>query len=471
MRIPNARFKIGAAIIGILALLLLFSIVKPLLEKRTFMPSKGPGVQPDRIVLTLSEDPAASQSVTWRTSEKTTKAWAEIAIATGAPRFWRNARRLPARTERMDARNVKDAYLVANYHSVTFTDLLPDTTYAYRVGDGEHWSEWIHFRTAAAQPKPFAFLYVGDAQNDIMSLWSRLIRAGYSKAPEARFIIHAGDLVNSAHSEKEWAEWFYAGAFIHRMMPSVPVAGNHEYRPYNNQDRMTDTRRLAVQWRPQFTLPENGPAGLEETSYYFDYQGVRFLVLNSNTKREEQISWADSILANNPHPWAIATFHHPIYSASGDRDNPELRKSWKPIFDKHRLDLALQGHDHSYARGRTPAPSTNVMEGVNKLDAATGTVYVVSVSGGKMYELKPDGWESYGAKQDRAAENTQLFQVIQVEGHTLRYRAYTAVGELYDAFDLIKDPNGGPNQFVERMQEAVEERRFDNTIRYHEPES
>ena len=49
---------------------------------------------------------------------------------------------------------------------------------------------------AAAGPAPLEFIYVGDAQNDIFSMWSHLIRAGYSEAPRARFILHAGDLAN-----------------------------------------------------------------------------------------------------------------------------------------------------------------------------------------------------------------------------------------------------------------------------------
>ena len=36
----------------------------------------------------------------------------------------------------------------------------------------------------------------------------------------------------------------------------------------------------------------------------------------------------------------------------------------------------------------------------------------------------------------RAAENTQLYQIISIDGDTLRYEARTATGELYDAFRL-----------------------------------
>ena len=72
---------------------------------------------------------------------------------------------------------------------------------------------------------------------------------------------------------------------------------------------------------------------------------------------------------------------------------------------------------------------------------ATGTVYVVSVSGSKQYEAKPN-WDQYDAVRDKAGEDKQLFQVISVDGNTLSYKSYTAVGDLFDSFDLIKNENG-----------------------------
>ena len=83
----------------------------------------------------------------------------------------------------------------------------------------------------------------------------------------------------------------------------------------------------------------------------------------------------------------------------------------------------------------------------------TGSVYVVSVSGGKMYKVKP-GWEDYEALRDRVGNNKQLFQVISVDGNKLSYKSYTATGELFDAFDLIKNKNG-LNSFIERKNEAL----------------
>ena len=116
-------------------------------------------------------------------------------------------------------------------------------------------------------------------------------------------------------------------------------------------------------------------------------------------------------------------------------------------FVRQHDDLVLQGHDHSYARGR------NLPYGVSEHHEAAGTMYVVSISGPKMYELTEKRW------MDRAAENTQLYQVISVGEDTIRYQAIMVTGELYDAFDLVKR-DGMPNQLVEAVPADVPERRF-----------
>jgi 3',5'-cyclic AMP phosphodiesterase CpdA len=404
-----------------------------------------PLVVPDRIVLTWTGDPATSQAVTWRTSvheDSVSTAVAELTLATphggyGAIQGMRDsAIVLPATTETLETDLGS-----ASYHSVEFKGLLPETLYAYRVGDGANWSEWFQFRTASRQRKPFKFIYFGDAQNELKSHWSRVVRQAYKHASDARFIVHAGDLINTYNRDADWGEWFYAAGWINGMLPSIVAAGNHEY----GADEL-GARNLSAHWRPQFALPEHGPEGLEESVYYIDYQGVRIVVLNSNEQLEAQVAWLDGVLGDNPQNWTVLTFHHPVFSSADGRDNQELRALWQPIIDRHEVDLVLQGHDHTYARSR------NVRNGMSVRDDRSGTVYVVSVSGPKMYE------SSVHPLMRRIAEDTQLYQVIEIAGNELVYRAYMATGELYDAFNLTKQENG-VNKLQEKMPRGARERR------------
>lgn len=411
---------------------------------------------PDRIIRTFADDPARSIAVTWRTDASVEKAIAQVAPADAGPKF-------PARAKTVDARSVALATDLgeARFHSVVFDDLAPSTTYAYRVGDGVNWSEWVHARTASDRPEPFSFIYFGDAQNDLKSLWSRVIRGAYSDASKARFIVHAGDLVNNANRDAQWGEWFGAGGWVNAMVASIPTPGNHEYeRPRavagtpsgpDAPPKVAAKAELSRHWRPQFALPEHGPDGLKETVYYVDYQGVRIVSLNSNEDIEAQAPWLEKVLADNPNRWTILTFHHPIYSPGKDRDNPKLRDLWQPIFDRYKVDLVLQGHDHTYARTGLRVYE-NVPSGGSHRDAG-GTVYVVSVSGPKMYDLKKSDW------MHRSAEDTQLYQIISINGDSLRYEARTAVGDLYDAFDLQKQA-GRPNRLVEKIPDTPERHRL-----------
>ncbi|MCL4797437.1 MAG: fibronectin type III domain-containing protein [Bryobacteraceae bacterium] len=392
-----------------------------------------PSIFPDRIIVNWTEDPATGFSVTWRTTTQVTAASAEIAEAEDGREFAGKARRLNAMTQLYQT----DLGL-AHGHSVTFINLKPSTDYLYRVGDGENWSAWSRIRTASRTAEPLTFIYLGDAQSGILPMWSRVIREAYAHAPQARFIVHAGDLINNALRDQEWGEWHQGAGWVNQMVPSVAVPGNHEY----GRSAPEEERRLTPNWRAQFTMPANGVEGLEGTNYYIDIQGLRMIALNSYEKQQEQAAWLERVLSANPNQWTVATFHHPIYSTAQRRDNKALRELWQPIFDKYRVDLVLNGHDHVYGRTR---PVTAADEASGK----AGTVYVVSVSGIKFYELARKG------VFDRVAEDTQLFQIIRIDGGRLSYECRTAGGQLYDAFELEKR-RGRPNRFVNRVPRTPE---------------
>ena len=398
-----------------------------------------PSKDPDRIILTFNGNPSTKRAVTWRTDSSVKKAEAQIAVAGINSDFVKEASTYTANTEEFDLGLYKsNKSLIVNYHSVVFENLKPNTLYAYRVGFAENWSEWIQFKTANDTYSPTQFVYFGDAQNDILNHWSRVIRMAYKTAPDASFVIHAGDLVDSAHKDNEWAQWFKAGGFIHSQWTAIPVVGNHEFQRFDGYEG-TLPRRLSIQWRPQFTLPveENLDEKLHETVYSVEYQDILVLVLNSTGQLEEQTEYIREKLTNSDAKWKIVTNHHSVFSPAEGRDFEYARKVWKPLFEKYGVDLVLNGHDHTYARGHTPVKSQNVNEsGIFK------TLYVTSVSGPKQYKLDKDQIKNYeidGYKSDKMGEETQFFQVINIDSNKLTYSAYTTLGDLYDRAIITKD--------------------------------
>ena len=402
-----------------------------------------PSKDPDRIILTFNGNPSTKRAVTWRTDSSVKKAEAQIAVAGLNSDFVKEASTYTANTEEFDLGLYKsNKSLIVNYHSVVFENLKPNTLYAYRVGFAENWSEWIQFKTANDTYSPTQFVYFGDAQNDILNHWSRVIRMAYKTAPDASFVIHAGDLVDSAHKDNEWAQWFKAGGFIHSQWTAIPVVGNHEFQRFDGYEG-TLPRRLSIQWRPQFTLPveENLDEKLHETVYSVEYQDILVLVLNSTGQLEEQTEYIREKLTNSDAKWKIVTNHHSVFSPAEGRDFEYARKVWKPMFEKYGVDLVLNGHDHTYARGHTPVKSQNVNEsGIFK------TLYVTSVSGPKQYKIdkvKIKNYEVDGYKSDKMGEETQFFQVINIDNNKLTYSAYTTLGDLYDRAIITKDFSNG----------------------------
>jgi len=430
----------------VLLLVLLAATPSLLLAQNTLVvegqPRYQPTAYPDRVVLTFAGDPSSTQAVTWRTGPAVAEAVAEIALSDDSPALHLRSRLVAGRTSALEAENG-----LAHHHSVVFSELRPNTLYAYRVrGDGT-WSEWFQFRTASRSFEPFSFLYFGDAQNAVKSHFSRTLRQAAMDRPDARLMVHAGDLVNlrEGSHDDEWGEWFDAGGWLHGMIPSVPATGNHEHVDEENGQDGT-VRVLSVHWPVHFTLPSNGPAGMEQTVYFVDFQGVRFIVLNSTEavyddapdRGAYQARWLEGVLADNPNRWTVVSFHHPVISVSRERDNPPLREHWQPLFDRYGVDLVLQGHDHAYGRG------SNVDDGTMAWNGYSGTMYVVSVAGPKMYFASDEALEAF----DRVAEDTQLYQTIHVGWDRLAFESRTTSGRLYDAFELHKVTDG-PNRLVD----------------------
>ncbi|WP_017591498.1 purple acid phosphatase family protein [Nocardiopsis potens] len=380
---------------------------------------------PERVLLSPTADPSRSQTVTWRGPEGGSVL--EIAPADD-----------PGRVVRVEGERTGEAG--GAYHRATATGLEPGTEYRYRVGDGGgSVTDWLSFSTPAESAEPFEFLYFGDIQNDITEGAAPVVRAALEAEPGAELAVHAGDLINSANSDSEWGEWY--GAFG----PEATGGMNHIAAPGNHEYSLT---RLSGHWALQFPGAGNGPEGddLPETVSYTDYQGVRFITLNSNYRAaapfsprawlETQEEWLRKALETAPGEWTVVTFHHPVFSNSPTRDNGPVREAWLETFEEFDVDLVLQGHDHSYARGNLTANRTG--------DPAvqTGPVYAVSVTGPKMYDASDSNWTDNGAEVRAQRSDTQTYQAVSVDGGTLDYVSRTADGEVVDAFTITKDESG-----------------------------
>lgn len=404
----------------------------------------------DRIVLTPGADPSREMAVAYRTNTAQKTAQVQLAISVDGPTLEEKAQTLSGITMPSES-----SYGQALYHQVRFQNLTPNTVYNYRVKGEAGWSEWLQFRTAAATAEPFRFLYLGDIQNGILTYAARVVRQAFIANGNISLVAHAGDLVGQRDDldhDDEWGEWNQVGGYNYASIPQLPATGNHEYvdKILPNGE---ESRELGPYWQKQFALPNNGVSPAKSTTYYVDYHGVRFIVLDGTSAIDlgtmrQQTAWLDATLAASKAKWNVVLFHQPVFTCARPKDTPAIKANWKPIFEARNVDLVLQGHDHCYSRLTSEASAKSRTDG-----SVQGPVYLVSVTGSKMYGLN----NRARTQTDRTAEATELYQIIDVDGNNLKFRTYTASGKLYDGFNLSKAANGR-NRLSEISDPKIAER-------------
>ena len=389
--------------------------------------------EPDQVAIAFGTDPSRELVWTWRTS---TDVEASVVRIVRAPvGIERNP---PASQDRPDGaiRTVSgDSTLievpgllndpVVRRHRVAIDELEPDTVYWYALGDGtpERWGPWNSVKTGPGRSRPVRFLYLGDAQTGL-ERWGRLLETAARRHPNLDFVMLAGDLVDRGNERTNWDHLFLRAAPVFNRLPVMPCVGNHEYLDMGP--------RL---YRAFFELPHNGPVGTEpDLVYSFEVGDACIAVLDSTpavwdqTAARRQAEWLDATFGRTKAAWKLVMFHHPVYPAHPWRDMPALRTHWVPIFDKHHVDLVLQGHDHSYQR-------TYPMRAHRRVERPSeGTIYVIAVSGDKYVDQTRRDYIEVG----QAGISTYQTIEIDPDSRGLNYRAWTEDGRTIDDLRIEK---------------------------------
>ena len=380
------------------------------------------------------------------------------------------------RVERYTGREVLKKQV--SMHRLTLTDLKADTTYVYKVGDAGRgiWSEQGTFHTADPEDI-FHFIVVADSQGEDEQdflLSAQTLRRAMKTVPEAGFLIHMGDFVQSYSSEgsfENFTEWqqFFTTAQTELMHTTImPVAGNHDM-----------TRNV---FGNQFALDKLTPVGADtETGAYYtvNYANACFIVLNTNEGyqngngriSEQQVEWLKytaTLADRQGAKWKILLLHRGIYSFGRHMDHEDiiaLRAQLAPLISDLGIDLVLQGHDHVYMRSKVLAKSASgqVIPQVNgvkvvkenfkgeKIDFIvnpSGTTYIIPNLIGSQFGFRKTSRtvQVYPVADYKPEDNDEpIFAGITIDGNRLIYKAYAydregngQVKEI-DRYAILKD--------------------------------
>jgi hypothetical protein len=304
-----------------------------------------------------------------------------------------------------------DAALV-RVHAVTLTGLNPGTEYLYRIrSGGVTLHEHQVLRTPSGPDQPYRFVVIGDfgyREPATKTIADRVTAV----APD--WLMTVGDNIYPDGQPGDYDSfWFrpYATAMARAL--TFPALGNHDVRTANG--------RWLLEY---FHLPRNGPPGLEERNYSFDYGNAHVAVIDSNPFHEHDTaamaaieSWLSDDLASTMQPWRFAALHHPAHTSRGVHDDETAVKSrLAPIFERAGVQLVFQGHNHWYER----------------LNPINGVYYVTTGAGGRSLHSVRDR-KPYSAK---LVDDHYSFTQVEVNGTALALTAIDENGSEIDRFQL-----------------------------------
>lgn len=378
-------------------------------------------------------------------------------------------------------------------HKALATGLAPATTYSYRVGNDDGWSEIGSFTTASSSydtGEGYHFIYITDtqAQNDEMfSVSQKTVHTANGIVPDASFVLVNGDLVETSgsnNSEWEYEQWFSTMQDVWMNRPLVVAQGNHDTSENSNFSWHFNTDC-------SFNASSPVQTTMEGTVYSFVQGDALFMVINYEDYKKDGYldALADWMRAQvNAHKdvkWRIATFHKNMFTGSkshqSDSDGRTVREKMLPVFDELGIDVALQGHDHIYevvgpvnnvtktlVDGAVEHVETVVPGGVREnmtgkaggvFNVKEGTLYFLNNSAGKKkYEPRDeqamidaysahgvdDYWGLFSGKFGQTGEPT--FSDVKVTRDAIFFDTYTVddngTPSLFDSFKVIKEDAG-----------------------------
>ena len=165
-----------------------------------------------------------------------------------------------------------------------------------------------------------------------------------------------------------WHSYFTNGAPLLAKSPSYITLGNHEYWP-----------TLSDGYDAAFAFPTNGPGAEHVYSFDCGIAHVTVCEINNDSTTHDfdpgspQFTWITNDLARTSKPWKIVLLHHTIFSSGkynvqSYATSRMLTNYYVPEFEKYKVNLSLNGHDHLYEHSLKSNVHYMTLSAVNQYD-------------------------------------------------------------------------------------------------------
>ncbi|HWB00029.1 MAG TPA: metallophosphoesterase family protein [Pirellulales bacterium] len=303
------------------------------------------------------------------------------------------------------------------------TRLHPGTTYDFRIGS--HSTVYRFSTMPSKATDTIAFVSGGDCGtgDHAVAINHRVARQ------DPMFAVIGGDLAYDDGKKTDTTLEFlrnYSREMVannDRLIPMVPCIGNHEVDGGYEKPRDKAPFFYALF---DGLFPETGFASLD----FGDYLSLILLDTNHTTPIAGlQTDWLEKTLrARQDHPNVMVVNHVPAYpshrkfEASGSKEGTGEgnRRHWVPLFEKYRVPVVLEHHDHTFKRTK---PMLGGMANAN------GVLYLGDGSWGKLRAPQSPESLPYLA----ASSESYHFSLHRIQGEQRFHLAMDEHGRVMDA--------------------------------------
>lgn len=327
-----------------------------------------------------------------------------------------------------------------NYYRniVNLTDLTPGTEYKYKITGTNTTSDYF-FKTAD-ESDSFSFIFMSDVHaypniSARLSTANSLITKAEEKYENLDFVLFSGDLTAHGSDYYQWKHLATAPFTKNYFLATTP--GNHDYYKYSNGSVHTSD----VYYNAMFDNPKNGAENIPNSSYFFKYNNVLFVGINSEildyATKEKQKSWLATTIQNNPSDYIIAFSHREFFHGStasapgGVSKSSDNYSSYGATLENLGVDLVLTGDDHVYVRTKP------ILNG-QVTTADKGTVYITANQIGGRGRIATSSSEYseviYGGTT--ADNSISTIQVLTVSKTAITAEMFDADGTVHDNYTI-----------------------------------
>ena len=252
----------------------------------------------------------------------------------------------------VDSSDAKTGFADRYVCKVNLTNLEENTQYFYKIVAEDAVSGVYQFRTYSASNTTTNILFASDVHSASGSyaptrpnnMINAVNNTYYNKI---NLLVMTGDQIDRGGYEEHWQNYYNSMTCFKNLIQAT-IPGNHEY--YHTSGGAYVSPEFYNQF---YNNPQNGYEERLNSSYYFKYGNVLFIMLDIVDKKyvSEAKEWFAEVCENNPSQWIIVGSHpNAITGGSYKTDASFVKTNFGPLYEKYQVDLVIGGHEHVYMR-------------------------------------------------------------------------------------------------------------------------